>query len=165
MTDMLPITIRTFGLCQECGAVVHAEAKHFEWHVDQLPEHVEDPWEEALEKEAHGLVGEWDSLLRSAISLTADAIYQLDGDMETYIECIVSAATCIRQMAPEGTKWDEPSLLVPGGERPRLRSVVQSLLEADEGHSACFRNEGSVTCHLVSAEASLHALWLASVEG
>jgi hypothetical protein len=166
MTDLLPITIRTFGLCQECGAVVHDEAKHFEWHVDQLPddlpEQVEDPWEKALEKEAHGLVGEWDSLLRSAISLTADAIYQLDGDRETYIECIVSAAIRIRQMAPEGTKWREQRQIVEGCERTRLRHVLRLLIQADEENG---RYEGVVQDRLAEAEASLHGPWLAAVEG
>jgi hypothetical protein len=164
MSDLLPITIRTFGLCQECGAVVHDEAKHFEWHADQLPDDLSepapDPWEEALEKEAQDLVGEWDALLRSAISLTADAIYQLDGDMETYIECIVSAAIRIRQMAPEGTKWHVSSPSSDSYERNRLRLVLRLLVDADQYDSDVLRQD-----RLALAESHLQGLWLAAVEG
>jgi hypothetical protein len=121
------------------------------------------PWEEALAREGCTELS-WDSHLASALSALGGA---LEGRKEGFAfqAHLVRTAAHIRAMAPEGTKWEEPALLVPGGDRPRLRSVVKSLLEADEGHSACFRNEGSVTYHLVSAEASLHALWLASVEG
>jgi hypothetical protein len=124
-----------------------------------------DPWDEAVA--LHGTADtDWTGHLAAAVSLLMHALQRLDaGDYDTCRHHAAHSAARIRQMAPEGTKWDEPALLVPGGERPRLRSVVQSLLEADKGHSACFRNEGSVTYHLVSAEASLHGLWLAAVEG
>jgi hypothetical protein len=121
-----------------------------------------DPWGAALADAGVTRQG-WKWHFSSALHSVAHASDTWD-DANFYRNCLISAAAHIRAAAPEGTKWDEPALLVPGGERPRLRSVVQSLLEADKGHSACFRNEGSVTCHLVSAEASLHGLWLASVE-
>lgn len=123
-----------------------------------------DPWEK--EMNASTLFTEpelWNDHLCTAISCVASVMRQT-GTPRIDQGRMVYAAQAIHAMAPEGTKWDEPALLVPGVDRPRLRSVVKSLLEADEGHSACFRNEGSVTCHLVSAEASLHALWLAAQE-
>jgi hypothetical protein len=120
-----------------------------------------DPWEAEMAA-SNLLAGSemWSNHLCSAISNVA-CLMRPTGSPSILL---VYAAQAIRAMAPEGTKWDEPALLVPGGDRPRLRSIVKSLLEADKGHSACFRNEGSVTYHLVSAEASLHALWLAAQE-
>jgi hypothetical protein len=121
-----------------------------------------DPWEEALEKDAEVLAGAWDDLLRAAISLTADTIYQLDGDRETYLECILFAAMRVRAMAPEGTAWDDPQPTEPGLERSALRAVLRALIKADNCHEAAHDN---TVPSLLVADALLHGLWLASKEG
>jgi hypothetical protein len=169
MNDPLPITIRTFGLCQECGAVVHDEAKHFEWHVDQLPddlpEQVEDPWEEAVEDT--GIPGDrrgWEKHLARAIRSASSAM-EGDGDADYYRNCLAVAAANVRAMAPEGTEWEEP-WSVHGGDASRdgvprsaLRAVLRRLANADGR-----RPDGRELPDLKRAESYLHGLWLAAQE-
>lgn len=165
MSDPLPITIRTFGLCQECGAVVHDEAKHFEWHADQLPddlpEQVSDPWEEALEGVPTERRG-WDWHLGNALRMAATAL-QGGHDPDYHLTALACTAAHVRAMAPEGTQWEEPWQVKQGTERNVLRSVIRSLANADNkrGNSSSEEAAG----WLATADAYLHGLWLAAQEG
>jgi hypothetical protein len=119
-----------------------------------------ETWEKALNDAAHDFEGGWTNILRSAITLTADAIYQLDGDRETYLECILSAAMRVRAMAPEGTAWDDPDRPKHAEARSVLRDVLRTLASAD----GCMEgdNSGQGMLLLVAAESYLHGLWLAA---
>jgi hypothetical protein len=142
----------------EVALTVHLEhpPEPFRWY----------PWDEAVAAHLAPIEGDsapadWTRHLTTAVVLLMYALQCDDaGDGDTRRVHIAHAAARIHVMAPEGTKWNEPIPLVPGGERPRLRSVVRALLEADASHR--HQNEGSVTYRLVSAEASLHGLWLAA---
>jgi hypothetical protein len=164
MTDPLPITIRTFGLCQECGAVVHDEAKHFEWHADQLPddlpEQVSDPWEEALADTDVPRRG-WDWHLASALRNCAGALDTGEDDAGYFRGCLALAAAHIHAMAPEGTEWHGP--WIPTDARAGLREVLRRLVNADAHRQG--ENDREAVLLLCSAEASLHGLWLAAKEG
>jgi hypothetical protein len=156
--------------CNICGALVNNERMHTAWHPEETDPEVEEsavsPWDEAVAAHLAPIEGDsapadWTRHLTTAVVLLMYALQCDDaGDDDTRRVHVAHAAARIHVMAPEGTKWNEPIPLVPGGERPRLRSVVRALLEADASHR--HQNEGSVTYRLVSAEASLHGLWLAA---
>jgi hypothetical protein len=156
MTVPLPITIHTVGHCQECGAIVHDEVRHFEWHAAQQPAPVRvlDLWEEALAARPHDDVS-WEVHLGAALrylSFCFNGAQQGD---------LVGAAAHIRAMAPEGTTWEEPWRVQQGTERNVLRSVIRSMVHADTKHGHVPED---ATGGLVAAETYLHGLWLAAQE-
>jgi hypothetical protein len=76
-----------------------------------------DPWEEALEREGCTELA-WDGHLAAVLRWLSGALEGREGGFP-YRIYLLRAAAHIRAMAPEGTKWEEPALLVPGGDRPR----------------------------------------------
>jgi hypothetical protein len=158
MTVPLPITIKTFGHCQECGAIVHDEVRHFEWHAaQQPPAPAPDPWEESLGATDIPLRG-WDWHLGNALRMAATAL-QGGHDTDYQRECLALVASHIRLMAPQGTVWRLPRSDDNVHVRERLRSVVRMLVDADQYDSDELRRD-----RLSLAEANLHELWLAARE-
>jgi hypothetical protein len=166
MTVPLPITIHTVGHCQECGAVVHDEVRHFEWHAAQQPADpvpAPDPWEEGLASWELIKRSEWHEHLSEALRHIGRAIRcaaapaeRRPGELADTLEL---TASHIRLMAPQGTVWRLPRSDDNVHVRERLRSVVRMLVDADQYDSDELRRD-----RLSLAEANLHELWLATPE-
>lgn len=166
MVEPLVWTETRQRMCVVCGALIGDPAAHGAWHLLLSADHPDpdeamprDSWQQALSDEPWDLTDEWDGLLQSAVSLTADAIYQLGGDRETYLECLVFAALRIRAMAPAGTEWLPRYAVGPDDRRRLLRSVLRSLASADETRGTEYESKG-----LVDAESALHSLWMSGKE-